>query len=65
MLWYIIHSLKVSQVNYYLDEVAKANLDHKRDDIKKNLQFLLRNTSALEQVLITSVALEIIIFSVV
>ncbi|XP_067047572.1 DNA ligase 4-like [Acropora muricata] len=42
-------SLKVSQVNYYLDEVAKANLDHKRDDIKKNLQFLLRNTSALEQ----------------
>lgn len=30
--------------------MAQANLEHKRDDAKKALQLLLRNTSALEQV---------------
>ena len=43
-------SLKIDQVNKYLDQLASANIDHKRDEAKKALQLLLRNTSALEQV---------------
>jgi len=43
-------SLKVDEVNKHLDQVAQANLERKRDDVKKALQILLRNTSALEQV---------------
>ncbi|KAJ7378945.1 DNA ligase (ATP), partial [Desmophyllum pertusum] len=39
----------IDQVNKHLDQVAQANVEHKRDDIKKALQLLLRNTSALEQ----------------
>ncbi|RMX43103.1 hypothetical protein pdam_00006836 [Pocillopora damicornis] len=42
-------SLKIDQVNKYLDQLASANIDHKRDEAKKALQLLLRNTSALEQ----------------
>lgn len=45
-----ILSLKIDQVNKHLDQVAQANLERKRDDVKKALQLLLRNTSALEQV---------------
>ena len=45
-----IRSLKIDEVNKHLDQVAQANLEHKRDDVKKALQLLLRNTSALEQV---------------
>ena len=45
-----ILSLKIDEVNKHLDQVAQANLEHKRDDVKKALQLLLRNTSALEQV---------------
>ena len=39
-------------MNKYLDQVAQSNVEHKREDVKKVLQLLLRNTSALEQVLI-------------
>ncbi|XP_068735127.1 DNA ligase 4-like [Montipora capricornis] len=42
-------SLKIAQVNKHLDDVAQANVERKREDVKKALQFLLRNTSALEQ----------------
>lgn len=45
-----ILSLKIDEVNKHLDQVAQANVEHKRDDVKKALQLLLRNTSALEQV---------------
>lgn len=44
-------SLKIDQVNEHLDQVAQGNVEHKREDVKKALQLLLRNTSALEQVL--------------
>ena len=44
-------SLKIDQVNKHLDQVAQGNVEHKREDVKKALQLLLRNTSALEQVL--------------
>ena len=43
-------SLKIDEVNKHLDQVAQANVERKRDDVKKALQLLLRNTSALEQV---------------
>jgi len=46
----LVLSLKIDKVNKHLDQVAQANLEHKRDDVKKALQLLLRNTSALEQV---------------
>ncbi|XP_073251496.1 DNA ligase 4-like [Porites lutea] len=42
-------SLRIDQVNKYLDQVAQSNVEHKREDVKKVLQLLLRNTSALEQ----------------
>ena len=46
----LILSLKIDEVNKHLDQVARANLERKRDDVKRALQILLRNTSALEQV---------------
>ena len=49
----VFFSLKIDQVNKYLDQVAQSNIEHKREDVKKALQLLLRNTSALEQVLST------------
>lgn len=49
-LCYGILSLKIDQVNKHLDQVAQGNVERKRDDVKKALQLLLRNTSALEQV---------------
>lgn len=48
----LFSSLRIDQVNKYLDQVAQSNVEHKREDVKKVLQLLLRNTSALEQVLI-------------
>ncbi|KAK3736164.1 hypothetical protein QZH41_015551 [Actinostola sp. cb2023] len=42
-------SLNLEQVNKYLDDIAKANLEKKRDEVKKSLQMMLRNTSAIEQ----------------
>ena len=48
----VFSSLRIDQVNKYLDQVAQSNVEHKREDVKKVLQLLLRNTSALEQVLI-------------
>lgn len=50
----LFSSLRIDQVNKYLDQVAQSNVEHKREDVKKVLQLLLRNTSALEQVLIWS-----------
>lgn len=43
------HSLTVSQVNSYLDDLAMCNVKRDRPGVKKALQLLLRNTSAIEQ----------------
>lgn len=58
-------SLKIDQVNKHLDQVAQGNVEHKREDVKKALQLLLRNTSALEQVLtiVTSHVMYIILLN--
>ena len=42
-------SLTVAQVNQYLDDLALSNAKKDRAGMKKALQLLLRNTSALEQ----------------
>eukprot|EP00731_Ephydatia_muelleri_P008231 Em0004g569a len=42
-------SLTVAQVNQYLDDLANGNTSKDRAGMKKALQLLLRNTSALEQ----------------
>ena len=39
----------VSQVNQYLDDLAISNTKKDRPGMRKALQLLLRNTSALEQ----------------
>ena len=44
-----VHSLMVSQVNQYLDDLAMSNTKKDRPGMRKALQLLLRNTSALEQ----------------
>ena len=41
--------LTVAQVNQYLDDLANGNTSTDRAGMKKALQLLLRNTSALEQ----------------
>ncbi len=43
------HSLTVSQVNQYLNDLAMSNAKKERAGVKKALQLLLRNTSAMEQ----------------
>lgn len=45
----IHNSLMVSQVNEYLDDLAMSNTKKDRAGMRKALQLLLRNTSALEQ----------------
>jgi len=50
-----VFSLNIEQVNQYLSEIAQANLDKKKDVVKKTLQMMLRNTSAIEQVGITGI----------
>eukprot|EP00731_Ephydatia_muelleri_P008253 Em0004g591a len=42
-------SLTIVQVNQYLDDLANGNTSKDRAGMKKALQLLLRNTSALEQ----------------
>ena len=42
-------SLTIAQVNQYLDDLAMANVKKDRPGMKKALQLLLRNTSAIEQ----------------
>ncbi|XP_031573134.1 DNA ligase 4-like [Actinia tenebrosa] len=42
-------SFNVEQINKHLDDIAQANLEKKRDEVKKSLQILLRNTTAMEQ----------------
>lgn len=42
-------SLTVAQVNQYLDDLAMSNTKKDRPGVKKALQMLLRNTSAMEQ----------------
>ena len=51
MYVYLLHaySLMVSQVNQYLDDLAMSNTKKDRPGMRKALQLLLRNTSALEQ----------------
>ena len=41
--------LTVAEVNQYLDDLALSNAKRDRSGMKKALQLLLRNTSALEQ----------------
>lgn len=41
--------LSVAQVNEYLNDLADSNTKKDRAGVKKALQLLLRNTSALEQ----------------
>ena len=48
---FIFSSLSISDINVCLDEMAQANVEKKRDILKDNIQKLIRNTSALEQVL--------------
>jgi predicted nucleotidyltransferase len=47
----ITYSLSIKQANDLLDKVAMGNVEHKKADTRSALQILLRNTSALEQVL--------------
>lgn len=42
-------SLTVAQVNQYLNDLAMSNAKKDRPGMRKALQLLLRNTSALEQ----------------
>lgn len=42
-------SLTIAQVNQYLDDLALSNTKKDRPGVKRALQLLLRNTSALEQ----------------
>lgn len=50
-------SLTIKQVNDLLDKVAMGNMEHKKADTRGALQILLRNTSAVEQVLLGSLSL--------
>nr|XP_042896531.1 DNA ligase 4 [Parasteatoda tepidariorum] len=44
-----VGSLKVSDINQYLDNIASNNASKHKDELKNDLLYLLRNTSALEQ----------------
>ena len=45
-----VNSLTIADVNNYLNDLSMANTKRDRPAMKKALQMLLRNTSALEQV---------------
>lgn len=42
-------SLTIEDINSSLDEIARANIDKRRDLSKKEIQRVIRNTSAIEQ----------------
>ena len=46
----LFFSLTMADVNNCLDAMAQANVEKKRDIMKKEIHKLIRNTSALEQV---------------
>ena len=52
----------VSQVNKYLDDLAMSNTKKDRAGMRKALQLLLRNTSALEQKWLIRIILKVQLF---
>ena len=52
----------VSQVNQYLDDLAMSNTKKDRPGMRKALQLLLRNTSALEQKWLIRIILKVILY---
>ena len=52
-------SLTLAQVNQYLDDLALSNVKKDRPGVKKALQLLLRNTSAIEQKWLIRVILKV------
>ena len=52
----------VSQVNEYLDDLAMSNTKKDRAGMRKALQLLLRNTSALEQKWLIRIILKVQLF---
>ena len=58
------HSLTVAEVNQYLDNMAQSNVKKDRPGVKRALQLLLRNTSALEQKWLIRIILKVcVLFS--
>ena len=55
-------SLMVAQVNQYLDDLALSNVKKDRPGMRKALQLLLRNTSALEQKWLIRIILKVLKF---
>ena len=55
------HSLTVAEVNQYLDDLAQSNVKKDRPGVKKALQLLLRNTSAVEQKWLIRIILKVCI----
>ena len=60
-----MYSLMVSQVNQYLDDLAMSNTKKDRPGMRKALQLLLRNTSALEQKWLIRIILKVCVRGVV
>lgn len=52
----------VAQVNQYLDDLALSNVKKDRPGMRKALQLLLRNTSALEQKWLIRIILKVLKF---
>ena len=52
----------VAQVNQYLDDLALFNAKKDRPGMRKALQLLLRNTSALEQKWLIRIILKVLKF---
>lgn len=56
----IFFSLYVEEINQALDNIAQANVEKKRDEVKSIIQRLIRNTSALEQKWLIRIMLKVI-----
>ena len=54
-----VHRLTVTQVNEFLDELAMSHVSKDRPGMKRVLQMLLRNTSALEQKWLVRIILKV------
>ena len=52
--------LTVAEVNGYLDDLADSNLKKDRPGVKRALQMLLRNASALEQKRLIRIILKVL-----
>ena len=59
------HSLTVSQINDYLDQLALSNLKKDRPGVKKAIQILLRNTSAQEQKWLIRIIMKVCIHDII